>query len=125
MGIKIRTKGSFKKTEVFLERAKKFDPMPILHRYGGIGVDALQAATPIDTGLTAASWYYEIEKTKTGYRILWNNSNVVNGLNIAILIQYGHGTTGGTYVQGRDYINPALKDLFDNLSIQLWKEVSN
>lgn len=124
MGIKVRTKGSFKNTEIFLERAKKFDPMPILRHYGEIGLDALQAATPIDSGLTAASWYYEIEKNKNGYRILWNNSNVVNGLNIAILIQYGHATTGGTYVQGRDYINPVLKDLFDNLAIQLWKEVS-
>lgn len=124
MGIKVRTKGSFKKMEIFLERAKKFDPIPILHRYGETGVDMLKSATPVDTGLTANSWYYEIEKNKNGYRLRWNNSNVVNGLNIAILIQYGHATTGGTYVQGVDYINPALQDIFNTLAIQLWREVS-
>ena len=124
MGIKIRTKGSFKKTEVFLERTKKFDPIPIFQRYGEIGVDKLSAATPVDTGLTASSWYYTIEKSKNGYILKWNNSNIERGLSIAILIQYGHATTGGTYVQGVDYINPALRDIFNELSIQLWREVS-
>lgn len=124
MGIKIRTKGSFKNTEIFLKRAKNFDPTPILRRYGEIGVDMLSSATPIDTGLTATSWYYEIEKNRNGYILRWNNSNVVNGLNVAILIQYGHGTAAGTYVQGRDYINPALQDIFDEISVQLWREVS-
>lgn len=125
MGIKITTKGSFKKTEIFLEKSKKFDPMPILRRYGEIGVDMLKAYTPMDTGLTAASWYYEVEKNRDGYILRWNNSNVVDGVNIAILIQYGHGTHSGTYVQGRDYINPALQDIFNELSVQLWREVNN
>lgn len=125
MGVRIKQKGDWKKTEVFLQNVKKFDPIPILQRYGEIGVSELVTATPRDTGLTAASWYYEIEKTKDGYILNWNNSNVVSGMNIALLIQYGHGTNSGTYVQGRDYINPALRDIFDNLAIQLWREVSN
>lgn len=124
MPIRIKQKGNFKNTELFLKNAKNFDPMPVLQRYGEIGVTELAMNTPVDTGLTAASWYYEIEKTKDGYILTWNNSNIVNGLNIAILIQYGHGTNGGTYVQGRDYINPALRDIFDTLSVQLWREVS-
>lgn len=123
MGVKVKQKGDWKKTEVLLKNVKKFDPIPILKRYGEIGVMELQAATPRDTGLTAASWYYEIEKTKDGYILNWNNSNVVDGVSIALLIQYGHGTRAGTYVQGRDYINPALRDIFDNLSVQLWREV--
>lgn len=125
MGVKIKQKGDWKKTEVFLKNVKKFDPIPILRRYGEIGVMELQSATPKATGLTAASWYYEIEKSKDGYILTWNNSNVVDGVNIALLIQYGHGTAGGTYVQGRDYINPALRDIFDNLAVQLWREVSD
>lgn len=124
MPIRFKTKGSWKKTESYLQRVKKFDPLPVLERYGEIGVNELKNATPIDTGLTAASWYYKIEKTKDGYILTWNNSNVVRGLSIAILIQYGHGTQSGTYVQGVDYINPALKTIFDTLAVQLWKEVS-
>lgn len=125
MGVKIKQKGDWKKTEIFLKNVKKFDPIPILRRYGEIGVMELQSATPKDTGLTAASWYYEIDKSKGGYILTWNNSNVVDGVSIALLIQYGHGTSGGTYVQGRDYINPALRDIFDNLAVQLWREVSD
>ena len=125
MGVRIKQKGDWKKTELLLQNVKKFDPIPILKRYGEIGVAELMSYTPIDTGLTAASWYYEIEKTKDGYILSWNNSNVVDGVNIALLIQYGHGTKGGTYVQGRDYINPALQDIFDTLATQLWREVSD
>lgn len=125
MGVKIKQKGDWKKTELFLKNVKKFDPIPILKRYGEIGVAELQSATPTDTGLTAASWYYEIEKTKDGYILNWSNANVVDGLNIALLIQYGHGTRNGVYVQGRDYINPALRDIFDTISLQLWREVSD
>lgn len=124
MPIRIKQKGDWKKTELVLKNTKDFDPMPVLKRYGEIGVMELSVATPIDTGLTAASWYYEIDKTKDGYILSWNNSNVVDGVNIAVLIQYGHGTGGGTYVQGRDYINPALREVFDDISIQLWREVS-
>lgn len=123
MGIKVKTKGDFKNTELFLKNAKRFDPMPILERYGAIGVNALKEYTPKATGRTAASWYYEIAKTRGGYILSWNNSNVVDGLNIALLIQYGHGTQGGAFVLGRDYINPALRDIFDDISLQLWREV--
>lgn len=125
MPLRIKTKGGFKNAETFLKRAKKFDPMPVLERYGEIGVDALANATPVDTGLTAASWYYEIEKTKNGYILSWNNSNLVQGANIALLIQFGHGTPSGTYVQGIDYINPALKNIFDEIQNELWREVSS
>lgn len=124
MGVRIKQKGDWKNTELFLKRSKKFDPLPILKRYGEIGVAQLKDATPKKTGLTASSWYYEIEKTKNGYILTWNNSNVVKGVNIALLIQYGHGTARGVYVQGKDYINPALRDIFDSLSVQLWREVS-
>lgn len=125
MGVRIKQKGDWRKTEVFLKSVKKFDPIPILQRYGEIGIIELQSATPKHTGLTAASWYYEIAKSKDGYILTWNNSNVVDGVSIALLIQYGHGTRSGTYVQGRDYINPALRDIFDNIAVQLWREVSD
>lgn len=124
MGVRIKHKGNWKKTETFLQNSKKFDPIPILQKYGEIGVDKLSKATPVDTGLTAASWYYEIVKERGGYTIHWCNRNVVDGVNIAILIQYGHGTRHGTYVFGRDYLNPTMQDIFDTISVQLWREVS-
>lgn len=125
MPIRIKSKGGFKKTEYFLKNAKHFDPMPVLERYGELGVELLAANTPIRTGLTAASWYYEIEKSKDGYILHWNNSNVVDHVNIALIIQYGHATQSGYFVEGRDYINPALQVIFDKLAVQVWKEVSN
>lgn len=124
MGIKVKSKGDFKNTELFLKNAKNFDPIPILERYGAIGVDALREYTPKATGRTAASWYYEIEKTKKGYILSWNNRNVVDGISVAILIQYGHGTQSGTYVQGVDYINPALRNVFQAMSKEIRREVS-
>lgn len=124
MGIRIKHKGNFDKTMSFLKKASKFDPMPILERYGEIGVEELRNATPVDSGLTAASWYYEIEKTKDTYTIHWANRNVVDGVNIAILLQYGHATKSGTYVQPNDFITPAIKEVFDRLAIQVWKEVT-
>lgn len=124
MPIRIKSKGNWDKTTTYLKHAKNFDPVPVLKHYGEIGVDALAANTPVDTGLTAASWYYEIEKTKDGYILTWNNSNVNEGFNIALLIQYGHGTGSGAYVQGIDYINPTLRDIFNDISVQIWKEVS-
>lgn len=125
MGVRIRQKGDWKKTELFLKNTKNFNPIPILRRYGEIGVMELQTATPKATGLTAASWYYEIAESKNGYILTWNNSNIIDGVSIALLIQYGHGTRTGAYVQGRDYINPALRDIFDNIAVQLWREVSD
>ena len=124
--IVVKTKGSFKKTHKFLEACTGHHYEAILNKYGRKGVDALKSATPVDTGLTADSWYYEIRTfPETGYySIIWNNSHVVNGwANIAILLQYGHGTRNGGYVKGRDYINPAIQPIFDEIAKRVWEEI--
>lgn len=122
--IKLSYKGDFTKTLKFLNKAKKFDIRPILEKYGEAGVEALRKATPKDTGKTANSWSYELEIGKTQSTIRWLNSNVVNDwANIAVLLQYGHGTRNGGYVQGRDYINPAMKPIFDDIANSAFKEV--
>lgn len=123
MRIKATTRGNFKKTESLLEKIRNRNPMVVLNKLGQLGVDVLTAATPKDTGLTASSWYYEIIKTKEGYDVQWLNSNVVEGFNVALLIQYGHGTGGGGYVAGIDYINPVMDDLFKAAQIDIRKEV--
>ena len=97
----------------------------ILSKYGEMGVFALSRATPEDSGETARSWSYEIEKTDSGYRLVWKNSNVNKGVPIAIILQYGHGTRNGGYVQGRDYINPALVPVFDGIAADSWKEMTS
>lgn len=122
--ISVKTKGSFKNTELFLNNTKKIDLRSILSRYAEEGVSALMANTPVDTGKTAQSWGYRIEIGKEYSSIIWTNSNVNKGVNIAIILQYGHGTRNGGYVQGIDYINPALKPIFDELSSAAWKEVT-
>ena len=124
MRVKVFHKGDFKKTEKFLRGAKVFNVKGLLRRYGEAGVRALAAATPKDTGETAASWGYRIEIDSTGASVIWTNSKIVDGVSIAIILQYGHGTGGGGYVQGRDYINPALRDIFDQLAEAAWKEVT-
>lgn len=121
--ISFRQKGDFKKLTHFLERAKDVAHMGILDKYGREGVAALSSATPIDTGLTAKSWYYEIENKKDYARITFYNSNIQNGVPIAIILQYGHGTRTGGWVQGRDYINPAIQPIFDDIANSAWKEV--
>lgn len=125
--IKVVQKGNFDHIEHFLGNAKrlKSSTKEILERYGQAGVDALMAATPIRTGLTASSWYYEIETTKKGYEIHWCNSNIQNGINVALIIQLGHATSRGNWVAPNDYINPALKEVFDKLAIDVWREVTN
>lgn len=122
--IKFKQIGDFKNTEKFFKKLGEGDYLKGLSRFGELGVKALEAATPRDTGLTAASWSYSVEKTKAGVSLTWNNSNVNKGANIAILIQYGHGMPNGTYVQGVDYINPALKPLFDQIAKDAWMEVT-
>jgi len=123
--IKFTHKGNFKNTERFLSRAKRFQVLDIMHRYGERGVRALSAATPKDTGLTASSWEYKVQQTSSGkWSLTWFNTNIQNGAPIAILLQYGHGTRGGTFVSGIDYINPAMKPILDELSDSIWKEVS-
>lgn len=121
--IKISHKGNFNNTEKFLKKISTADFMRNLEKYGEMGVQALASATPMDSGLTASSWSYEIEKSSSSYTIHWVNNNINDGVNIAIILQYGHGTGTGGYVQGRDYINPALRPVFDEIAESAWKEV--
>lgn len=122
--IKFVHKGDFRKTEEFLKRNKDLDIRTILNAYGQKGVEALSENTPKDSGKTAESWSYEIVKTRKGWSIYWRNANVNQGIPIAILIQYGHGTGTGGYVQGRDFINPAIRPVFDEIADEVWKEVT-
>lgn len=123
--ISITHHGNFNKTERFLNLAKKADYLRILRKYGDEGVKALAAATPLDSGKTANSWTYEISGSNGSYTISWSNSNIVAGVSIAIILQYGHGTGTGGYVQGRDYINPAIQPIFDKIANEAWKEVTS
>lgn len=122
--IKFVHKGDFKKTEEFLKRNKDLDINAILNAYGRKGVEALSENTPKDSGKTAGAWSYEIVKTRKGCSIYWRNANVNQGIPIAILIQYGHGTGTGGYVEGRDFINPAIQPVFDEIADEVWKEVT-
>lgn len=121
--IRIKQKGNFNKTEKFLKKSLGKDYIRVLEKYAQLGVSSLSAYTPIDTGLTAISWNYEIIQNDDKISIIWNNSNINNGVNIAIILQYGHSTKSGTYVNGIDYINPALKPVFKKLADAAWKEV--
>lgn len=123
--IGISQKGSWKETEKFLKKAMGKNYRSILEKYGKQGVAALSAATPMDTGLTANLWDYEIIQNPGGFTIQWYNRNVVNGVNIALILQTGHGTRNGGYVRGRDYINPALQSIFDSMAEAIWKEVTS
>jgi hypothetical protein len=123
MMIRIKVKGSTRKTESFIRRHKKIQ-LKALDKYGEMGVKALSEATPVRTGLTAASWYYTIKESATGFSIVFNNSNVVDGYPVAILIQYGHGTKTGAYVEGIDYINPALDKVFKAIAHDAYLEVT-
>lgn len=116
--------GSFRHTDNFITKVLKMSPPSVLEKYGELGVQALQSVTPVKTGLTASSWDYRVEKNGGGYSVSWFNSNVSNGIPIVILLQYGHGTAGGTYVQGTDFINPALAPIFDKIAAEIWKEVT-
>lgn len=123
--ISFRKSGSFKNTEKFMMGVSKQLYLRRLEKYAIAGLEALQAATPVDTGKTKNSWGYEIIFSDTSVNITWTNSNVVDGVPIAIIIQYGHATGTGGYVQGRDYINPAIQPLFDKMSEDIWKEVKS
>lgn len=122
--IKIRQKGDFSRVTTYLIKAKKGIRLSSLDKYGKQGVAALSSATPVDTGLTASSWYYRIERNGSTISIMFLNSNVQNGVPIAVILQYGHGTGTGGWVQGRDYINPALRPIFDKIADNAWKEVT-
>lgn len=121
--IRFRQKGDFSKATGFLEKAKHVVRQGLLDRYGREGVKALHSATPTDTGLTASSWYYKIVNRSGFAKITFCNSNIQNGVPIAILLQYGHGTRNGGWVEGRDYINPAIRPIFDKLANDAWEEV--
>jgi hypothetical protein len=123
--ITFESTGTFKKTDAFFQAMLKKDIYRSLDKYGREGVNALASATPVDSGLTAASWDYRIERKKNSYTIVWTNSHVVDGAPIAILLQYGHGTGTGGYVQGQDYINPAIKPIFDRIANEVWKVVTS
>ena len=121
----VKQKGDFSKTEKFLNSISKKLYYRNLQKYAEQGVAALASATPIDSGETANSWGYEIRQTKNSVSIYWTNSNVNKGVPIAVIIQYGHGTRNGGYVQGRDYINPAIRPVFDKIAENVWKEVTS
>lgn len=127
MQVNFEHKGNFNKLERFLTRAFKFKPVirTILNKYGRKGVEALREATPKDSGKTADSWIYEVVDDGNGnYEIVWSNTNVVNGwANVAILLQYGHATRNGGYVEGHDYINPAIEGIFRDMAEEAWREV--
>ena len=122
--IRITHKGDFSKTTNFLKKAKEAAILRTAERYGQRGVAALASATPVDTGLTAKSWYYKIESKNGSTSITFCNSNIQNGVPIAIILQYGHGTRNGGWVQGRDFINPAIQPVFDELANNAWREVT-
>ena len=121
--IKFKQKGDFKKLDSFFEKAKEIIRVGDLNKYGRAGVEALRAATPKDSGETANSWSYDIIREDDKASIIWKNSNINDGVNIAIILQYGHATGNGAYVQGIDYVNPAMKPVFDNIAESAWKEV--
>lgn len=122
--ISFRQKGDFSSLTNYLQRAKNITKTSNLDRFGKEGVAALSSATPVNTGLTANSWYYEIKHEKGSATISFHNSNIQNGVPIAIILQYGHGTNNGGWVQGRDYINPAIQPIFDKITNEAWKEVT-
>lgn len=123
--IKFSHKGDFSKTTRYFQKAKKSAKITDLDKYGRAGVAALSSATPVDSGETANSWYYEIERQNGIVSINFGNSNVNNGVPIAIILQYGHATGTGGWVEGRDYINPAIQPIFDKLANDAWKEVTS
>lgn len=126
MGVKVTTYGSFKNAEAFLKRMKDRTYLRQLTKYGPLGVAALEAATPVDQNETATSWYYEIVDKPGYFSIHWLNSNVQDPgrIPVAVLLQYGHATGNGGYVQGVDYINPALRPIFDQIAADMWREVT-
>ena len=122
--ISFRQKGDFSKLNRYLERVKEVARLSGLDKYGREGVAALSSATPVDSGETANSWSYEISHSNGSASITFNNSHINKGVPIAIILQYGHGTGTGGWVEGRDYINPAIQPIFDKIVDAAWKEVT-
>ena len=122
--ISFRQKGDFSELNRYLERVKESAKIGVLDKYGREGVAALASATPVETGKTANSWYYEIKRQNGSVSLEFKNSNIKDGVPIAVILQYGHGTGTGGWVQGRDYINPAIQPIFDKIADSAWKEVT-
>ena len=125
MPITFTQRGDFSKTHKYLMKLRNLRYRPILERYANVGTNALRSVTPKDTGETASSWSHKIVITRTGFSIQWFNDHTNNNIPIVILLQYGHGTRGGSFVQGIDFINPAMKPIFDRISEEIWKEVTS
>lgn len=123
--IRLVSRGDFSNTFKFLEKMQNFKVRHILEKYASAGVSALSSATPVDSGATASSWGYEIKSSGESHTIYWTNTNSNKGVVIAVILQYGHGTGTGGYVQGRDYINPAIRPIFDKIADEAWREVVN
>ena len=121
--ITLKSRGDWEKSFNFLKKATRLNLSSLLEKYAQQGVDALSAATPVDTGLAASSWSYRIDVGKNESTITWLNDDIEGGYNIILLVQYGHATKNGGYVQGRDFINPAMRPVFDNMIYEIWKEV--
>lgn len=121
--IKIWQKGDFSKTFRFLNKLENYNFIDKLNRCGKKGTEALAAATPKDTGLTSQSWEYEVKSTKDTVTVTFTNTNIQNGVPIAVILQYGHATKNGYWVEGIDYINPALKPVFEEIADEIWEEV--
>lgn len=124
MSFTFSSSGEFRKTEGFIKKMMSGEIFRTLDRFGAQGVSALAAATPKESGETAASWTYEIKRDGNSYSIIWGNTNIVGGTPVAVLLQVGHGTGTGGYVQGRDYINPAMRPIFDKIAAEAWKAVT-
>lgn len=122
--ISFRQKGNFSKLDRYFEKVREAAKLGVLDKYGREGVAALSSATPVETGKTASSWYYEIKRQNGSVSIVFNNSNINKGVPIAIILQYGHGTGNGGWVQGIDYINPAIQPIFTEMANEAWKEVT-
>lgn len=118
-------KGDFRHSESFFRKAQSRSYLDALTKYGELGVEALAASTPKRSGETASSWSFEIEEKGNGYALYWSNSHINKGVNIAVILQYGHGTGTGGYVQGIDYINPAIRPIFEEIADAAWKEVTS
>jgi len=123
--ITVKHRGNFRRAEKFMTAMKKKRYLALLNTFGAAGVDALRNATPVDTGETAASWSYEVVRTPEGYTIYWKNSHTNKGVNIAVILQYGHGTGTGGYVRGIDYINPTMQKVFRQMADEIWREVQS
>ena len=117
--------GSFKNTDAFLRKMSRLDILSVLNSCGRDGVEALTKGTPLESGLASDSWSYRVSSGRGGHTIEWLNNDVENGFPVAIMLQYGYGTGTGGYVQGRDYINPAMRPIFDQIATRVWKVVTS